>query len=103
MSSAVPAICRARTLAGRRLTTRSTAHANSGASTTEPSAPSLASSRRCPLKARLEISSETVKPMPAKAPPAASSGGLRGERGPCTAGREASHEAPAIPTGLPST
>ncbi len=103
MSSAVPAIWRARTLAGRRLTTCSTDHASAGASTTEPSAPSFASSRRCPLNARLEISSETVKPMPANAPPAASSGELSGERGPRTAGREASQEAPAIPSGLPAT
>ena len=57
-----------------------------------PSAPSLASSSRTPVKARLEISSETVKPIPAQAPPTSSTGGLIGERGPCSAGREASHD-----------
>ncbi len=102
MSSAVPAICRARTLAGSRLNERSTAQPTAAPARTEPSAPSLASSSRSPVKARLAISSETVKPIPANAPPAASSGGLSGERGPCSAGREASHEAPAMPSGLPT-
>ena len=80
MSSAVPPIWRARSDAGSRATTRVTAQPTVGATITEASAPSLASSRRSPEKAMLEISSETVKPIPAKAPAATSSGPLNGER-----------------------
>src|SRR5450755_2055275 len=94
---------RARTVLGSRLMALVAAHPINGARTTEPSAPSLASSSRSPVKARLEISSETVKPIPAQAPPAASTGPLTGERGPWRAGREASHVPPQMPTGLPST
>jgi hypothetical protein len=54
------------------------------------------------VKARLDISSETVKPIPATAPAAASSGPLTGGRGPCNDGRDAIHEAPVIPSGLPT-
>ena len=55
------------------------------------------------MKARLEINSETVKPMPATAPPPTSEAQLSEGRGPCSAGREAIQVAPTMPSGLPST
>ncbi len=55
------------------------------------------------MKARLEISSETVKPIPRNCAPPASTGQLTGGRGPCSAGRVASHDAARIPSGLPTT
>ena len=103
MSSAVRPIWRARIASGRRRTTASAAHATAGARITEPSTPSLAWERCSPPNARLAISSETVNPMPAQAPPTASSGPLTGARGPCRAGREANHEPANTPTGLPTT
>ena len=66
-----------------------------------PSTPSFASSSCCPSKARLEISSEIVNPMPATAPPPAISGQLSARRSPPS--RDASHAAPRIPSGLPTT
>ena len=56
-----------------------------------------------PVNARLAISSETVKPMPAQAPPPSSIGPLSGGRGPCSPGRDASHEPAKMPIGLPKT
>ncbi len=67
------------------------------------SVPSLASSSAMPLNARLETSSDTVKPMPAHAPAVSSTGSLIGERGPCSAGREAIQEPVNTPIGLPTT
>jgi hypothetical protein len=43
------------------------------------------------VKASWEISSETVNPIPATAPPPSSSGQLIGGRGPWKIGRVASH------------
>ena len=100
MSSAVPTIWRALTGPGSRLTSANTAQASSGATMHEPSAPSFASARSCPWKARLEISRETVNPMPATAPPPASDGQLSAGRVPCRAGREASQEAAEDPEWL---
>ena len=51
----------------------------------------------------LEISSETVKPMPATAPMPPSPGQLTGRRWPPNIRRVASHEAPTMPAGLPTT
>ena len=67
------------------------------------STPSFASSSRSPLNARLEISSETVNPIPATHAPPASTGQLIGGRGPWSTGRDAIQVAPRIPTGLPTT
>ena len=86
---------------GDGVTARSASHASAGASTTVASAPSFASASRSPLKARLEISSDTVNPIPAHAPAAVRRGGLSGERGPCSWGREAIQVPAAMPTGLP--
>jgi hypothetical protein len=55
------------------------------------------------LKASVETSSETVKPIPAQQPAARSTGSLIGERGPCRAGREAIQEPVNTPIGLPMT
>ena len=63
----------------------------------------MASSSSWPWKARLEISSETVKPMPATAPTPPSPGQLIGSRWPPNTRRVASHDAPMIPAGLPTT
>ena len=103
MSSAVRPIWRARTLLGNRLIIRVTTHAIAGAITTVASVPSFASSRRSPLNARLETRSETVKPIPAHAPAATSTGPLISARGPWRAGRDAIHEPAKIPIGLPTT
>ena len=102
MSSAVRPICRARRLLGRRLIIRVTAHATRGASTTVASAPSFASSRCSPLNARLDTRMETVKPIPAQAPAAISTGPLISARGPWRAGRVASQEPAKMPIGLPT-
>ena len=48
----------------------------------------------------MATSSETVKPMPAVAAPTASAGKVIVSRAPR---RVASHDAPMIPTGLPTT
>ena len=53
------------------------------------------------MNASVAISSETVKPMPAQAPPPSSNGLLSGGRGPCSTGRDASQEPAKIPIGLP--
>ena len=103
MSSPVAMTCRARTRGGRRLTTANTPEAMSGATIAVASTPSLASSRSRPANARLQMRSATVKPMPATAPPPASTGQLTNGRGPWTTRREATHEAPRIPSGLPAT
>ena len=69
-----------------------------------PCRASRASPRRADaVKARLETSSDTVKPMPAHAPAATSTGSAIGERGPWSAGREAIQEPANIPIGLPTT
>ena len=81
-SSAVPTSWRARTGAGSRAITRNTIQARSDDNTAAPSTPSFASSSCCPSKARLEIRSETVNPMPATAPPPAISGQLSARRSP---------------------
>ncbi len=99
----MPLICRARTVFGSRRTNLITVHAITGATIAEPSTPSLASARCSPLNASPEISRETVNPIPATAPAPNSSGQLIGGRGPWKIGRDASHDAPTIPTGLPST
>ena len=65
-------------------------HVNSGASTSVHNTASFASSSVTPVKARFEISSETVKPIPAQVPAANRIGPLISGRGPCSAGREAS-------------
>ncbi len=103
MSSAVRATCRARSASGSRLTIRVSTHATAGATTTVQSVPSLASSSSMPWKARRETSSDTVKPMPAQAPAVRSTGSLIGERGPCSAGRDAIQEPVNTPIGLPTT
>ena len=46
---------------------------------------------------------ETVKPIPAHAPAAISTGPLISARGPCRAGRDASQEPAKMPIGLPTT
>ena len=102
MSSAVRPIWRALSVVGIRRTPTVTSHASTGASTTEASAPSLARFSCSPLNARLEISSDTVKPTPAQAPAAARIGPLIGERGPRSSGRDASHDPLATPSGLPT-
>ena len=103
MSSAVRATWRARSPSGSFLISRVKAHATAGATTTVHSVPSLASSSAMPLNARLDTSSDTVKPMPAQAPAVSSTGSLIGERGPCSAGRDAIHEPVNTPIGLPTT
>ena len=103
MSSAVRATWRARSASGSFLIRRVKAQATAGATNTVQSAPSFASSSSVPVKARLETSSETVKPMPAQAPAVSSTGSLIGERGPCSAGRDAIHEPVNTPIGLPTT
>ena len=49
------------------------------------------------------MSSETVKPMPATAPAPTSPGQLTGEAQAAEHGRVASHAAPTMPSGLPTT
>ena len=75
--------------------------ATSDDNTAAPSVPSFASSSCCPSKAWLAIRIEIVNPMPATAPPPAISGQLSVSRSPPN--REASHAAPRIPSGLPTT
>ena len=82
---------------------RRTPQLASGAATSVVSTPSLASARSWPWNARVEISSETVNPMPATAPPpitdAHPTGGVIRPR----LIRVRNAEAPAMPIGLPST
>ena len=63
--------------------------------------PSFASSSSCPEKARLEISSATVNPMPAMTPPPRIVGQLSTRR--IRPSRAASHVPATMPTGLPTT
>ena len=89
MSSAVAAIWRARSSAGSRRISFSTSHDSTGATISVRERADLRLLRAAARwKARLEISSETVKPTPAKVPPASSTGGLTGARGPCSRGRD---------------
>ena len=67
---------------GSRRITRTTHHASAEARTAAASTPSLASSSSSPSKARVAISSATVNPMPATAPPPASVGQLTGRAPP---------------------
>jgi len=62
------------------------------------STPSLASSRSCPRKAMLEISSETVKPRPLATPPAA----ITGQLSPRPIPRGTDRDTSAGPTTVPS-
>ncbi len=73
----MPAIWRALTSSGNRLTTWKIVQATSGETIAAASTPSFASSSSLPSKARLEIRIETVKPTPATAPPPAITGQLR--------------------------
>ena len=103
MSAEVRATWRARTVSGSFLIRRVNAQATAGATTTVQRVPSLASSSSMPLNARLDTSSDTVNPMPAQAPAVSSTGSLIGERGPCSAGRDAIHDPANTPIGLPTT
>ena len=97
----MPLIWRARTDSGSLAIARKTAQLMSVARIAAPSTPSFASSSARPSKAIVEISSETVNPMPATAPPPASTGQLTGGRSPPS--REPSHDPATMPIGLPST
>ena len=99
----MPAIWRALTSAGSRRITRKTTQARQGATSAAARTPSFASSSCWPSKARLEISSETVKPMPATVAPPAVTGQLSPRRRPSSHGRDASQTAPRMPSGLPTT
>ena len=99
----MPAIWRALTDAGSLAITRNTIQLRRDATIAAPSTPSLASSSRWPVNACVEISSETVKPMPATAPPPTIVGQLSDRRRPLSQGRDASQVAVTMPIGLPIT
>ena len=65
--------------------------------------PIFASSRSAPSNARVEISSETVKPMPAIVPAPATAAQPTGGRMRPWVTRVTSQVAPTIPTGFPRT
>lgn len=67
------------------------------------STPSFASSSSAPWKARLAISSDTVKPIPAIVPPPATAAQPTGGRIRPPLVRLTSAVAPTMPAGLPAT
>ena len=75
----------------------------SGETSAVASTPTLAWSSVAPWKARPATSSETVKPMPAAAAAPASPGQVTVSFTPPNMGRVASHDAPTMPNGLPTT
>ena len=78
------------------------AQLTAGATTSVVRMPSLASARCSPVKASEAISSETVNPMPATAPPPSTDTHPTGGR--MRAVAELGHQAaaPVIPIGLPT-
>ena len=74
-----------------------------GERTAVASTPTVASSSSGPSKASVATSSETVKPIPADVAATASAGQVTVSRVPPSIGRVASHAAPMIPSGLPTT
>ncbi len=101
--SAVAASWRARSSPGRRSTTLKSTHATTAEHDAAASTPTLASSSCSPSNARPAISSATVKPMPATAPPPASVGHATGGCRRLRSSLTASQGAATMPTGLPTT
>ena len=104
MSSAVRPIWRARTALGQLPDQRGSRPSHRGRHHHGAERAQLRLVERARrVNARLETSSETVKPIPAHAPAASSTGPLIGDRGPCSAGRDAIQEPANTPIGLPTT
>ncbi len=88
--------------AAGRSVARKTSQVASDAAERRAQHPELGLGKRRPLKARLAISSETVKPMPAMVPPPASAAQPTGGRSAPRLAKRSASEAPTIPSGLPS-
>ena len=82
---------------------RNVTQVSSDAPAAAPRMPSLASSSSTPEKARVAISSATVKPIPAIVPPATTAAHPTGGRSRPRLSRATSQETPTMPTGLPIT
>ncbi len=82
---------------------RNTSHESAVAHTAALSTPSFASCSCAPWNARLAMSSDTVKPIPATAPPPASAAQPTGRRNLPPLRRVARNDAPRMPAGLPAT
>ena len=82
---------------------RKTNQARTEAQSAALSTPSFASRRSAPSKASVAISSDTVKPIPAMAPPPAVAAQPTGGRSRPRLSLVTSDETPITPTGLPST
>ena len=92
-----------RSRVGSLAVVRKMSEVTSEAVTPALSTPSFASSSSDPLKARFEISSETVKPMPAIVPPPASAAQPIGGRSRPRLSRVTSQAPPRTPIGFPTT
>ena len=92
-----------RALRGSRAVARRTSQLSSAELAAALSTPSFACSSCSPWKARVAISSETVNPMPAIAPPPATAAQPTGGRSRSRLSLVTSQDMPPIPIGLPST
>ena len=100
---AVPISARRRHCFGSRSVARKSVQVVTDATRAALSTPSLASSSRAPWKASVAIRIETVKPMPAIAPPPATAAQPTGGRSRPRLIRVTSQALPTTPIGLPAT
>ena len=100
---AVPISARRRHCFGSRSVARKTVHVAAEATSAAERTPSFASSSRAPWNASVAIRIETVKPMPAIAPPPATAAHPTGGRSRPRLRLVTSHDVPTTPMGLPAT
>jgi hypothetical protein len=92
-----------RNFLGKSAVARKTIQVRSAEQNAALKMPSLACSSSLPLKARLAISSATVKPIPARAPPPATAAQPTGGRSRPRLSFVTSQVLPITPTGFPAT
>ena len=102
-SCAVPSSARIRSGCGSAAVARKTSQVSDEATAAAVRTPSFASSSVAPWKARVAMSSDTVKPMPAMTPPPATAAQPTGGRRRPRVSFVTSSAAPVTPTGFPST
>src|SRR5450755_3399391 len=103
MISAVPSTARARSRAGSIAVVRNTTQVTPQDSAAAVSTPTLAYWSCSPVKARVAISRDTVKPIPAMVPPPATVAQPTGGRSTPRLILVTNHDPATMPTGFPST
>ena len=103
ISSAVPTSARVLTGFGSSAVIRNTTQVTAAARAAAARMPILASASWSPRNASDAISSETVKPMPALAPPPVTAAQPTGGRSRRRVNTVTNHDTPRMPTGLPTT